>query len=114
MNSPIYGGVLLTEDTVLVTLVIIVGVVAYHVGAWRERQNIPEYQASIVSRETCDAQIEEVSDNMLATISDDSLGRQVIRLRTLPSSDVPNGVLTFCSEISRFSDDENQFDFLRR
>lgn len=109
-----YGGILQTEGTVSATLVIIVGVVAYHLGAWRERQNIPEYEASIVSREICDAQIEKVSNDLLGAISGDSLVRQVIRWRTLPNGDVPNDILTFCSEVSSSSEDENQFDYLRR
>jgi hypothetical protein len=107
-----------TEDSVTATLVIIVGVivgvVAYNVGAWRERQKIPEYRASIISRKACDARVEEVSDDLLGAISGDSMVREVIRLRTLPIDKVSNDVLTFCSEISSFSDDDNQFDYWRR
>lgn len=112
------GGDLQTEDSVTATLVIIVGVivgvVAYNVGAWRERQKIPEYRASIISRKACDARVEEVSDDLLGAISGDSMVREVIRLRTLPIDKVSNDVLTFCSEISSFSDDDNQFDYWRR
>lgn len=103
-----------TEESVMATLVIIVGIVAYNVGAWRERQKMPEYRASIVSRETCDARIEEVSADLLGAVSGDSVIRQVIKWRILPNGDVPHDVVAFCSEVSSYADDGNQFEYLGR
>lgn len=102
------------DASLSITLAVIVGIGAYNFGIWRERQRIPEYHESIVSRAACDARIKDASDRILKTFESDPVIYQIIKMQASSKSDTPKEVLNFCFEIIDLATDGREPDFYRR